>query len=90
MRDGYQLLRRAITKRDHLLNLETGKDAVMRLTAILEITEQPEEQEHIAHANPLAFKMRLRRTALPEQALARFSEHRIMVAQIIRAKLPAA
>jgi hypothetical protein len=36
----------------------------------------------------LAFQMRLRRTALPEQALSRVSEHRIVMTWVIRIKLP--
>ena len=60
----------------------------MRLTTFL--AEQAEEQEHIAYTDALIGQMRLRRAALAEQAGAVRKEHRIVVAQILRAQAPAA
>ena len=61
---------------------------MMRFTTLF--TKQSEEEKDIAFRHPLIGKMRLRRPALAEQANAIAGEHRIMMAQVLRAELTAA
>lgn len=72
---------------DHALDIHVAIKTMMALTRYF-IGEETEEQEDISNADALPPKMRLGRTALSEQAAAT-EEHRILVAQMIRAN-PAA
>ena len=70
---------------DKLLNFQKTENPVMCFARRF-FAEQAEKHEYIAHAELLVGQMRLRRTALTEQARAISPKHRIMVAQVITAQ----
>src|SRR5690606_3640370 len=74
---------------DPPLDLEVAEDPVVRLARVF-LSEEAEEEEPVASPDAAVRQMRLRRTALAEQAGAVRQEHRVVVAEIVRTEPPPA
>ena len=72
----------------HCVDPEETEYPVVRFAAVL-FAEQAEKQEYIARADSLIVQMRLRGTALTEQAGTIGQEHRVVMAEIVTAQLAA-
>ena len=83
-----QIVGCATCKIDDLRDFEIAEDAVVEIAAFL--AEEAEEQEHVPRPHAPVRQMRLRRTALAEQAGAIGKEHRVVVAQRARIDPPPA